>query len=118
MTENTTGPSNVMEHVKPRQPAVGGGSQAKEGIGLTTAKKKKRDVAVVLRWRKAVFLVRTIEGGIPGENFTTIIMINMRMPVQQYSFTHQRVLYRYSLSAAILLNLTWVVDRQSCPLLG
>jgi hypothetical protein len=41
MTENTTLPSNVMEHVEPRQPAVGGGSQAKEGIGLTTAKKKK-----------------------------------------------------------------------------
>jgi hypothetical protein len=32
MTENTTIPSNVMEHVEPRQPAVGGGSQALEGI--------------------------------------------------------------------------------------
>jgi hypothetical protein len=28
MTENTTGPLNVKEHVEPRQPAVGGGSQA------------------------------------------------------------------------------------------
>jgi hypothetical protein len=42
MTENTTYPSNVMEDVEPLQPAVGGGSQAKEGIGLTTAKKKKK----------------------------------------------------------------------------
>jgi hypothetical protein len=44
MTENTTLPSNVMEHVEPRQPAVGGGSQAWEGIGLTTAKKKKKSL--------------------------------------------------------------------------
>jgi hypothetical protein len=42
MTENTTLPSNVMEHVEPQQPAVGGGSQALEGIGLTTAKTKKK----------------------------------------------------------------------------
>jgi hypothetical protein len=28
MTENTTLPSNVIEHAEPRQPAVGGGSQA------------------------------------------------------------------------------------------
>ena len=75
-------------------------------------------MAVVLRWRKALFLVRTFEGGIPGENFTIIIMINMRMPVQQNNFTHQRVLYRYSLSVAILPNLTCVIDGQSCPLLG
>jgi hypothetical protein len=48
MTENTTPPSNVMEHVESRQPAVGGGSQAKEGIGLTNAvKKKKKSVATV-----------------------------------------------------------------------
>jgi hypothetical protein len=31
MTENTTLPSNVMEHAEPRQPAVGGRSQAQEG---------------------------------------------------------------------------------------
>jgi hypothetical protein len=42
MTENTTSPLNVKEHVEPRQPAVGVGSQAQEGIGLTTAKKKKK----------------------------------------------------------------------------
>jgi hypothetical protein len=42
MTENTTLPSNVVEHVEPRQPAVGGGSQAWEGIGSTTAKKEKK----------------------------------------------------------------------------
>jgi hypothetical protein len=31
-----------LEHVEPRQPAFGGASQALEGIGLTTAKKKKK----------------------------------------------------------------------------
>jgi hypothetical protein len=44
MTENTTLPLNVLEHVEPRQPAVGGGSQAWEGKGSTTAKKKKKNV--------------------------------------------------------------------------
>jgi hypothetical protein len=59
---------------------------------------------------REAFLVRTFEGNIPGENFTILTMINMRMPVQQNSFTHQRFLYRYSLTAAILPNLTCVVD--------
>jgi hypothetical protein len=49
MTENTTRPSNVMEHVEPRQPTVGGESQASEGIGLTTATKKKKNVAAEAR---------------------------------------------------------------------
>jgi hypothetical protein len=44
MTENTTIPSNVMEHVEPRQLAVGGGSQAEERIGLKTALKKKKSI--------------------------------------------------------------------------
>jgi hypothetical protein len=47
MTENTTLPLNVKEHVEPRQPAVGVGSQAQEGIGLTTAKKKNEDTHTV-----------------------------------------------------------------------
>jgi hypothetical protein len=42
MTENTTYPSNVMEYAEPRQSAIGGGSQASEGIGTTNARKKKK----------------------------------------------------------------------------
>jgi hypothetical protein len=42
MTENTTLPSNVMEHAEPGQPAVGGGSQAYERKGSTNAQKKKK----------------------------------------------------------------------------
>jgi hypothetical protein len=75
MTENTTIPSNVMEHVEPRQPAVGGGSQAYEGIGLTTAKKKKKKVKYNQSSRIVQILQtvnkqekETLKGGLRGKS--------------------------------------------------
>jgi hypothetical protein len=48
MTENTTRPV-VLEYVEPQMRAIGGGSQAKERIGLTTAKNKKINLARMSR---------------------------------------------------------------------
>jgi hypothetical protein len=47
MTENSTGPSNVMEYTEPRQPAIDGGSQAWEGIGSTNAKKIIKNIVYI-----------------------------------------------------------------------